>query len=49
MTAKDVPVLEEGNVFRIKPFCYGQKKRETVVVQRRLDERSYEIDTTEGT
>ena len=48
-TAKDLAVLEEGDVVRMKPFRHGQKEWEKAVVQRRLDERSYEVDTPEGT
>ena len=42
--AKDRPVLEEGDVVRIKPFRHEQKEWEKAVVQRRLDKRSYEVD-----
>ena len=48
-TARDLPVLEEGDVVRMKPFRLGQKAWEKAVVQRRLDERSYEVDTPDGT
>ena len=48
-TAKDLSVLEEGGVVRMKPFRQGQKEWEKAVVQRRLDERSYEVDTPQGT
>ena len=33
----------------MKPFRHEQKEWEKAVVQRRLDERSYEVDTPEGT
>lgn len=48
-TAKDLPILEEGDIVRMKPFRPGQKAWEKAVVQRRLDERSYEVDTPAGT
>jgi len=46
--AKDLSVLEEGDVVRMKPFVLGQKVWQKGQVLRRLDERSYEIDTGNG-
>ena len=47
--AKDLPVLEEGDTVRMKPFRLGQKTRQRGTVTTRLDERSYEVDTPTGT
>ena len=48
-TAKDLPVLHEGDTVRMKPFQLGEKKWGKAVVNRRLDERSYEVETNSGT
>ena len=48
-TAKDLPVLHEGDTVRMKPFQLGKKKWGKAVVNRRLDERSYEVETNSGT
>ena len=48
-TAKDLPVLHEGDTVRMKPFQLGEKKWGKAVVNRRLDERSYEVETNIGT
>ena len=48
-TTKDLSVLADGDVVRMKPFRQGQKEWEKAVVQRRLDERSYKVDTPQGT
>ena len=36
----DLPVLEEGDVVRMKPFILGKKKWPKAIVTQRLDERS---------
>ena len=38
-TAKDLPVLHEGDAVRMKPFQLGEKKWAKAIVNRRLDER----------
>ena len=48
-TAKNLPVLHEGDTVRMKPFQLGEKKWGKAVVNRRLDERSYEVETNSGT
>ena len=48
-TAKDLPVLHEDDTVRMKPFQLGEKKWGKAVVNRRLDERSYEVETNSGT
>lgn len=48
-SAKDLPVLGEGDTVRMKPFRLGQKEWKKAVVNRRLDDRSYEVETPEGT
>ena len=47
--AKDLPILEEGEVVRMKPHVLGQKVWKKAVVAKRLDERSYEVQTESGT
>ena len=47
--ARDLKPLEEGDVVRMKPFTLGQKEWRKAVVSRRLDERSYEVETAEAT
>ena len=46
--AKDLPVLHEGDVVRLKPYRQGTRVWQRAVVQRRLDERSYEVETDTG-
>ena len=48
-TAKDLPILHEGDNVRMKPFQLGQKKWGKVIVNKMLDERSYEVETNSGT
>ena len=45
--AKDLPSLAE-DVVRLKPFRSGEKQWPRAVVSKRLDERSYEIETKQG-
>ncbi|XP_028411113.1 uncharacterized protein K02A2.6-like [Dendronephthya gigantea] len=44
-SAKDLPTLEEGDVVRMRPFTMNKKTWEKATVARRLDERSYEVET----
>ena len=46
--AKDLPPLDEDDVVRLQPFTLGEKKWRKGIVRRRLDDRSYEVETTEG-
>ena len=48
-TAKDLPILHEGDTVRIQPFQLGEKKWGKAIVNKRLDERSYEVETNSGT
>ena len=48
-SAKDLEILEEGDTIRLKPFRMGKREWEKGVVLRRLDERSYKIETPSGT
>jgi len=46
---KDLPVLSEGDVVRMKPFKLGAKSWPKAQVTARLDERSYTVETENGT
>ena len=46
---KDLEALDEGDSVRIKPMTLGNKIWKKGVVSKRLDERSYDVDTDEGT
>ena len=46
--AKDVNPLQEGDTVRLKPCICGQKKWKRETVNKRLDERSYEVETESG-
>ena len=46
--AKDLPTLEEGETVRIQPFKEGKKEWEKAVVRKRLDERSYQVESSRG-
>jgi len=46
--AKDLPPLHEGDTVRLKPFPLGQKEWKKGVVVERLDKRSYERETADG-
>ena len=46
---KDLPTLSEGDVVRMKPFKLGAKSRPKAQVTARLDERSYTVETENGT
>ena len=47
--AHDLPVLEKGDVVRMKPFVLGEKKWRKGVVTHRLDQRSYAVESSGGT
>ncbi|XP_072031941.1 uncharacterized protein [Amphiura filiformis] len=44
-SAKDLEPLQEGDVVRMKPLVQGQKNWQKAIVSRRLDERSYVVET----
>ena len=46
--AKDLNPLHEGDTVRIKPCILGQKMWKRGTVNKRLDERSYEVETESG-
>ena len=46
---KDLPTLSEGGVVRMKPFKLGAKSWPKAQVTARLDERSYTVETENGT
>ena len=46
--AKDLPPLEEGEAVRLKPFRLGKKDWDKGKIVKRLDERSYIIETPKG-
>ena len=46
--AKDLNPLQEGDTVRIKPCILGQKTWKRGTVNKRLDERSYEVETESG-
>lgn len=46
--AKDLNPLEEGDTVRMRPFSLNKKTWEKAVVTRRLDERSYDVETDTG-
>ena len=45
-TAKDLPPLDEGDVVRMKPLIQGKKNWQKAIVTKRLDERSYMVETS---
>ena len=47
-TAKYLPVLHKGDTMRMKPFQIGEQKWGKAILNRRLDERSYEVETDSG-
>ena len=47
--SKELEALEEGDVGRMKPMTLGNKTWKKGVITKRLDKRSYEVDTNEGT
>lgn len=48
-SATDLPILHEGETVRIKPYKLGDKKWKKAKVIERLDERSYEVEDSDGT
>ena len=46
--AKDQPPVNKGDTVRMKPVVLGQKEWKKGVVVERLDERSYEMETADG-
>ena len=46
--AKDLRPLDEGEIVRMKPHILGQKVWRRARVDKRLDERSYEITAENG-
>ena len=47
--SKDLPPLAEGDVVRMRPYKIGDKSWQKGVVLRRLDERSYDVETDTDT
>ena len=47
--SEDLPILHECDTVRMKPFQLGEKKWGKAIVNKRLDERSYEVETNSGT
>ena len=45
-TAHDIPILRPCDTVRMKPFALGQKSWDKAQVTKRLDERSYEVQST---
>ena len=45
---RDLSPLEEGDVVRMRPFRLGRKEWEKATVTKRYDERSYEVESTNG-
>ena len=46
--ARDLSILDEGDTVRLKPYKMGDTVWRKAIIMRRLDERSYEIETEEG-
>ena len=46
--AQDLPALSEGDTVRMKPFTLGQKECKKGLIVERLYERSYEVETADG-
>ena len=44
-TARDLPILKPGDNGCMKPFALGQKSWDKAQVTKRLDERSYEVQS----
>jgi len=45
---RDLSPLEEGDVVRMRPFRLGRKEWEKATVTKRYNERSYEVESTNG-
>ena len=48
-STRDLKPLEEGDTVRMKPFIKGRKEWKKGIVLERLDQRSYEVQTDDGT
>ena len=48
-SSRDLAALEEGDIVRMKPLIQGQRVWKKALVNKRFDERSYEIETPEAT
>ena len=48
LKTRDLKLLEEGETVRMKPFRLNDKVWKKAVVQKRLDERTYELLTDNG-
>ena len=48
-SSRDLPVLHEGGRVRMKPFQLGDKSWKKATIVERLDERSYDVEDTDGT
>lgn len=46
--ARDLPPLKQGDVVRMKPFRQGDKTWKKAIINQRLDERSYTLETDDG-
>lgn len=46
--ARDLPILDEGETIRMKPFTLDKKGWKKTVVIKRLDERLCEVETAAG-
>ena len=44
-TARDLAILKPGDTVRMKPFALGQRSWDKAQVTKRLDERSYEVQS----
>ena len=44
-SAHDMPVMKTGDTVRIRPFVPGQKSWDKADVNRKFDERSYEVQS----
>ena len=47
-SAKALPVLEEGDCVRMQPFKLGENKWKKGTIVKRLDDRSYQVQTKNG-
>ena len=48
-SSRDLPVLHECGRVRMKPFQLGDKSWKKATIVERLDERSYDVEDTDGT
>ncbi len=47
-SARDMPSLAEGDTVRMKPFRLGETAWRKAIVTKRLDQRSYDVETADG-